>query len=28
VNADGSYGQWAFRMARKPEDTVKILGEI
>lgn len=28
VNADGKFGRWAFRMARKPEDVPQILNEV
>jgi hypothetical protein len=25
VNADGKYGQWAYRLVKKPEDVVTAL---
>ena len=28
VNADGSYGQWEYAIAKRPTDVVKILSEL
>jgi type III restriction enzyme len=28
VNADGSYGRWVYRMARKPEGVRKVVDEV
>ena len=28
VNADGTYGKWTYRIARKPEEVPKMISDV